>query len=128
MQIRLYVDEDAMARALVRGLRARGVDVTTVLDANMSEREDMAQLEHATQQDRVLYTCNVGHFCHLHAQYMAPSKDHAGIIVVSRQRYSVGEKIRRLLQHISMKSSEEVGNNLQFLCWQKSSASMTGSW
>jgi hypothetical protein len=30
MQIRLYVDGDAMARALVRGLRARGVDVTTV--------------------------------------------------------------------------------------------------
>jgi len=27
MQIRLYVDEDAMARALVRGLRAHGIDV-----------------------------------------------------------------------------------------------------
>ncbi len=44
MQIRLYVDEDAMARALVRGLRARGVDLTTVLDEGMSEQDDMAQL------------------------------------------------------------------------------------
>jgi hypothetical protein len=43
MQIRLYVDEDAMARTLVRGLRARGVDVTTVLDAGMSAQDDMAQ-------------------------------------------------------------------------------------
>jgi uncharacterized protein with PIN domain len=115
MQIRLYVDEDAMARALVRGLRARGVDVITVLDAGMSEYDDMAQLEHATQQERVLYTFNVGHFCRLHAQFMAQGKDHAGIIVVFRQRYSVGEQIRRLLQLISMKSAEEMRNNLQFL-------------
>jgi uncharacterized ferritin-like protein (DUF455 family) len=63
MQIRLYVDEDAMARALVRGLRARGVDVTTVLDAGMSEQDDKAQLEYATEHGHVLYTFNVGHFC-----------------------------------------------------------------
>lgn len=115
MQIRLYVDEDAMAWALVRGRLARGVEDTSVLDANMPEGDDMAQLEHATQQGRVHYTFNVRHFCHLHAQYMAQGKDHAGIIVVSRQRYSVGEQIRRLLHLISMKSAEEVGNSLQFL-------------
>jgi Domain of unknown function (DUF5615) len=115
MPIRLYVDEDAMARALVRGLRARGVDVITVLDAGMSEQDDLAQLEHATRHVRVLYTFNVGHFCHLHAQYMAQGKPHAGIIVVFRQRYSVGEQIRRLLQLINMKSAEEMRNSLQFL-------------
>jgi hypothetical protein len=112
MQIRLYVDEDAMARALVRGLRARGIDVTTVLDAGMSEQNDIAQLEYAILHGRLLYTFNVGHFCHLHAQYMSQGKSHAGIIVVFRQRYSVGQQIRRLLQLISMKSSEEMRNNL----------------
>ncbi len=115
MQIRLYVDEDAMARALLRGLRARGVDVTTVLDAGMSEQDDMDQLEYATQHGRVLYTYNVGHFCGLHVHYMAQGKSHAGIIVVFRQRYSFGEQIRRLLQLISMKSAEEMRNSLQFL-------------
>jgi uncharacterized protein with PIN domain len=115
MQIRLYVDEDAMARALVRGLRARGVDVTTVLDAGMSEQDDRAQLEYATEHGRVLYTFNVGHFCQLHAQYMAQGTSHAGIIVVFRQRYAVGEQLRRLLQLVSMKSAEEMRNNLQFL-------------
>ena len=115
MQIRLYVDEDAMASELVRGLRARSIDVTTALDAGMSEQNDLAQLEHATQQGRVLYTFNVGHFCDLHAQYMAQGKSHTGIIVVSRQRYSVGEQLRRLLQVISMKSAEEMRNSLQFL-------------
>ena len=43
MLIRLYLDEDAMARALVQGLEARGIDVTTVFDEGMSERDDEAQ-------------------------------------------------------------------------------------
>lgn len=47
MQTRLYIDEDAMARALAKGLRARGIDVTTVLDERMSEQNDRAQLEYA---------------------------------------------------------------------------------
>ena len=40
MSIRLYIDEDSMDRALVRALRARGVDVTTALEEGMIERED----------------------------------------------------------------------------------------
>jgi hypothetical protein len=89
--------------------------VVTVLDVGMSEQNDTAQLEYATQDRRVLYTFNVGHFCHLHAQSLAQGKSHAGIIVVFRQRYSVGEQIRRLLQLISMKSAEDMRNTLQFL-------------
>lgn len=115
MQICLYVDEDAMARAVVNGLRARGVDVKTVLDEGMSEEDDDAQLEYATQLGRVLYTFNVGHFCQLHKEYIAQGKGHAGIIVVYRQRYSIGEQIRRLLNLINTKTAEEMRNSLQFL-------------
>ena len=115
MQIRLYVDEDAMARALVSGLRARGVDVTTVLEGGMSEKNDREQLEYATQQGRAIYTFNVGHFCQLHTEYLAQGKSHAGIIVVYRQRYSVGEQIRQLLSLINKKSAEEMRDNLHFL-------------
>ena len=115
MQIRLYIDEDAMARAVVAGLRARGVDVATALEEGMSEKDDIAQLEHATQQGRAIYTFNVGHFCRLHTEYTAQSKSHAGIIVVYRQRYSVGEQIRRLSNLINKKSTEEMRDNLHFL-------------
>jgi hypothetical protein len=34
MQIRLYIDEDAMSRELVNELRARGIDVATVATLN----------------------------------------------------------------------------------------------
>ena len=115
MPIRLYVDEDAMARALVKGLRARGVDITTVFDEEMLARSDAEQLEYAVQQGRVFYTFNVGHFCRLHKEYIAQGKSHAGIIVVYRQRYSIGEQIRRLLNLITTTSAEEMKDNLQFL-------------
>lgn len=115
MQIRLYLDEDAMARALVAGLRARGVDVTTVIDEGMRERDDREQLEYATQRGCVIFTFNVGHFCKLHQDCLAQGESHAGIIVVYRQRYKVGEQIRRLLSLISTKSAEEMIDTLSFL-------------
>ena len=104
-QIKLYMDEDAMARSLVRGLKARGVDVTTVLNVNKEGQSDVAQLEFAA----------VGDFCRLHSEWMEQGKSHWGIIVVSRQRYSIGEQLRRLLKLISLKSAEDMRNNLEFL-------------
>ena len=62
MTMRLYIDEDSMSRALVRALRARGIDVTTALDEGMIERTDAEHLAFATNQGRVLYSFNVGDF------------------------------------------------------------------
>ncbi len=59
MTIRLYLEEDSMRHALVRALRARGVDVVTALDEEMIEREDEEHLDYATGQGRVLYSFNV---------------------------------------------------------------------
>ncbi len=114
-KIRIYIDEDAMSHALVNGLRARDVDVTTVLEQGMTGRDDLPQLEYACLQGRVFYTYNVGHFCHLHTQYMTEGKNHAGIIVVNRLRYSIGQQIRRLSNIVQAISIEEIKNTLQFL-------------
>jgi hypothetical protein len=51
-----YLDEDAMARGLVRVLQARGIDVVTAFDAGMAGRDDEEQLEYATRLHRVLLT------------------------------------------------------------------------
>jgi hypothetical protein len=50
------MDEDAMARALVSGLKARGIDVTTVFEKGMSGKTDLDQLEYCVAHDRVLYS------------------------------------------------------------------------
>ena len=115
MAIRLYVDEDAMARAFVNGLRAREVDVKTVFEEGMVGRSDVEQLEHAADQGRVIYTFNVGDFCQLHTEFITNGKNHSGIVVVYRQRYAIGEQIRRMMCIIHTQSAEEIRNTLRFL-------------
>ncbi len=51
-----------MSHALVRGLRARGVDVVTALEEDMIERQDEEHLEFAAKMKRVLYSFNVADF------------------------------------------------------------------
>ncbi len=115
MQISLYIDEDAMSRALIRGLRSRGIDVTTVLDEGKAGKSDRAQLEYAARTRRVLYSFNVDDFCRLHQEYLTEGKSHSGIVVVYRQRYSVGEQLRLLLKLADIKSAEDLRNDLLFL-------------
>jgi len=40
----MYLDEDAMRRSLVFGLRARSVDALTALEAEMVNRDDQEHL------------------------------------------------------------------------------------
>ena len=114
-QIRLYIDVDAADHAVVTGLRNRGIDVLTVLEAVMASASDEEQLAYAIAQDRTIYTLNVGDYCRLHAESLVAGKDHSGILVIPRQRYSIGEKIRRLIGHIDSVSAEEMRNRLDFL-------------
>ncbi len=41
MRLRLFLDEDSMDQALVRALRARGVDVETALSTGRLRRPDV---------------------------------------------------------------------------------------
>jgi predicted nuclease of predicted toxin-antitoxin system len=113
--IRLYIDEDSMDRALLRALRARGVDVLTALEEGMIEREDTDHLEYATVQERVLYTYNVSDFYRLHTHFLAQGKSHTGMILAPQQRYSVGEVMCRLLKLINAKSAAQMNNSVEFL-------------
>ena len=115
MRIKLYVDEDSMSRVLIRGLRSRGLDVQSVLDSNKVGESDQTQLDYAHQTQRVLYTFNVGDFCRLHKEYLSDGRTHSGIIVVYRQRYTVGEQLRLLIRIAETRSAEEMKNQLMFL-------------
>ena len=115
MTIRLYLDEDAMDHDLLRALLARGVDVTTALQAGMIEREDRHHLEQATAQGRVLYSFNVGDYSRLHRAYLAEGRSHGGMILARQQRYSVAEQTRRVLKLSAGISAEEMKNRVEFL-------------
>ncbi len=104
-----------MNHALVRGLRDRGIDLTTVFEEGLVALDDRVQLDHAIAQGRTIYTYNTKHFQQLHNEYAVGGKRHAGIIVVSHQRHSVGGQIRRLLALIQDRSAEEIENVLHYL-------------
>ena len=104
-----------MARALVQGLRARGLDVVTPIESGLMGRSDRLQLEFAKSQGRVLYTFNVGDFCRLHQEYLEAKESHAGIVVVPRQRFSIGEQIRGLSKLTSVWSATDMADSLVFL-------------
>ena len=104
-----------MSHALVRGLRARGVDVVTALDEGMIERDDKDHLELAAKLNRVLYSFNVGDFYRLHGEYLSDFKEHAGLILTRQQQFTVGEQLRRLLRLIAKVPAEEMKNRVEFL-------------
>ena len=101
MRIGLYCDEDSMDRALVRALRARGVDVVTALEVGLIEKSDAEHLEFATAQGRALYSFNVADFYRLHTLYLKQGDHHAGMVLSRQQEYSVGDQMRRLLRIIA---------------------------
>jgi hypothetical protein len=115
MTIRLYLEEDSMSHALVRGLRARGVDVTTAFEEGMIERGDQEHLDYTTEIGRVLYSFNVADFYRLHVRYLSERRSHAGIIGARQRQYSVGEQLRRLLKLIATMSSDDMRNQFEFL-------------
>lgn len=104
-----------MDQRLAQALRARGVDVQTVLGTKMVARTDEDQLVHATQEGRALYSFNVADFYRLHTKFLEQGRGHAGIILTQQQRYSVGEQMRRLLALMASRSAEDMRNRVEFL-------------
>lgn len=111
--IKLYLDEDAISRALIRALRARGVDVLTAQEAKLIGVSDDEQLAYATAQERAIFTFNTRDYAVLHAEYISQQQTHAGIIV--SDQIQVGLLVRRLLKLLDAKPAEEMQNWLEFL-------------
>jgi len=111
--IKLYLDEDTISRALIRALRARGVDVLTAQEAELMGVPDDEQLAYATAQGRVIFTFNTRDYAALHTEYLSQQQTHTGIIV--SDQVQVGLLVRRLLKLLDAKSAEEMQNWLEFL-------------
>lgn len=113
--IRFYIDEDAMRKAFISALRKAKLDIVTVADVNRFGCSDKDQLAWATQQGRVLYSFNVKDFSLLHTKILTQGNSHAGIVVVPRQRYSIGNQLQGLVRLSHSRSAEKMINQLVFL-------------
>ncbi|MEW5941162.1 MAG: DUF5615 family PIN-like protein [Chloroflexota bacterium] len=110
--IRFFTDEDVYG-AVAPALRRAGIDALSTAEAGRGGESDESQLDWASNENRALFTFNVGHFAKLHANHMAEGRHHAGIIVSSQR--PIGDVIRRLLHLASALDAESMPDRLEFL-------------
>lgn len=107
-EVRYYTDEH-VSRAVVRGLRERGVDVLTVSEADKLGTKDVVHLAFAREERRVVVTHD-GDFLRL----AAAGYPHAGIVYAPRQ-IAVGQAIRGLVLIHRVLTAEEMAGHVEFL-------------
>ncbi len=101
MTIRFHLDEN-MQNAIAAGLRLRGVDVTTTVEANLRESSDEEHLLYAIATGRVVVTQD-DDFLSLAPHY----PQHPGIVLWNRKRH-FGSLIRDLDTLCEARSAEEM--------------------
>jgi predicted nuclease of predicted toxin-antitoxin system len=102
------VDEH-VGKAVVQGLRQRGVDVVTVVEAGMLSATDEAQLAFALKAGRVIFTQD-GDFLRLAASDVSP----AGI-VYAPQGTSIGAIVRGMMLIHNALSAEDLAHRIEYL-------------
>jgi hypothetical protein len=112
---KFYFDEDSADKPLVEALRARGLDITVPSENGQLERPDADQLHWCMQNQRVLITSNIDDFYALHSELLRQGKSHSGIVAIQQQRFSIGERLRRLLKLWSTLSAKDMINRVEFL-------------
>ena len=82
--VRSYLDEDVHT-FIAEALQLRGYEATTTRDQRRLGAEDLDQLAFTQQHGYTLVTYNVQDYPRLHYEWLKAEKDHAGIIVASRE-------------------------------------------
>lgn len=103
-QIRFHLDENVNPEIAV-ALRRAGIDITTTQEAGLRTKSDLAQLEFAAQEVRILVTHD-DDFLVLNSQAIK----HCGIVYSQKDSKSLGYLIRMLiLLHEVVTPAEMVG-------------------
>jgi uncharacterized protein with PIN domain len=107
--IRFHLDEH-VDHDIARGLRLRGIDVTTTTDAGLLGSNDLDQLAYALRDNRVLITNDAGFL-----KRARSGVTHAGIAYCAPGSRSIGDIVRYLcLMHDCM-SDDEMRDRVEYL-------------
>ncbi len=107
-RISFYTDEH-VAKAVVRGLRQRGVDVVTVVEAGLLGASDPEHLAWARREGRVLFTQDEDFL-----SLTAAGAEHTGV-VYTPQGTSIGRIIRGLMLIYEVLDAAEMVGHIEFL-------------
>ena len=99
-----------MADAIANGLRQRGIDVTTTVDADLIDAEDEEHLAFAVSQGRIVVTQDAD-FLRLHGA----GKAHAGIAYFAQGSRTLGEVIAHLTLMHDCLAAEDMRGKVEYL-------------
>lgn len=102
--MRFHLDEQ-VTHAISRGLRARGIDVTTTTDAGLISAADDAYIAFARDQQRVIFTQD--------ADFLRMA--HAGIVYCPHGTASIGHIVRFLGLMNDCVAAEEMVGRVEFI-------------
>jgi hypothetical protein len=83
--MRLYLDDDMDANALIGFLQQEGHEVRSPRVVAMRGAKDEAHLSYATAQQCAVVTANVRDFFTLHQTWQQAGRSHAGILALYRE-------------------------------------------
>lgn len=106
--LKIYADESVNV-AIVEGLKRRGVDTVSARDLEKLGLIDEEQLEVAADIGAVILTYDADFL------RLALKRRHRGLVFVHRQKYSIGECIKRLKIFAETKSAHKLENQIFFL-------------
>lgn len=106
--IRFHLDEQ-INHDVARGLRLRGIDVTTTTDANLLHASDEQQLKFALSERRVLVTHDPDFLALAHE-----GAAHAGIVFCPMGARRVGQLVRFLCLLHDCLTEEEMAGRTEF--------------
>ena len=101
--------DEQVSKAVVLGLRRRGVDVLTVPEAGTLGASDADQLQRAGEEGRVIVTQD-DDFLRL----AAAGSRHSGIVFASQEN-TIGEIIRGLMMIHQVLEADEMMGHVEYL-------------
>lgn len=107
-RICFYTDEH-VSKAVINGLRQRGIDVLTTPEAAKIGETDLSHLTFAKNKQRVIFTQDAD-FLRLHADGL----QHSGIVYTS-PKSSIGQTIRGLVLIHEVLRPDEMVNHVEFI-------------
>jgi hypothetical protein len=107
--IKYHLDEH-IANAIAAGLRRRGIDVTTTVEAGLMHASDEHQIEFASTSSRVFVTCDR----RIQAS-PALQRPHSGVAIMRSGRGHVSHNINALVHMTRTRKSADMKNAVVFL-------------
>jgi len=105
----LFYTNESVNIAVAKGLKRRGVKVTTARDTGNLGLSDEDQLKYARKNGLVIITHDDDFLS------LAVDFEHKGIVFVHQQKYSIGDLIRNLKLLWDVVEQKDMKNHVEFL-------------